>query len=44
MEMSFVDVEDIIVIFEEVLIELWVLIGYWILMFILWIGYVEVMC
>lgn len=43
MEMSFVDAEDIIAISEEVLTELWALIGYWIPTPIPRIGYAEAM-
>lgn len=43
MEMSFVDAEDIIAISEEVLTELWALIGYRIPTPILRIGYAEAM-
>lgn len=43
MEMSFVDAEDIIAISEEVLTELWALIGYRILTPIPRIGYAEAM-
>lgn len=44
MEMSFVDAEDIIAISEEVLTELWALIGYRIPTPIPRIGYAEAMC